>query len=355
MKQKITFLFLNIFLISILSACSNGGAIQGWSGINTDPSRGTIFLANNSQIYALQLSNGNIKWRFPEKEDGNKLFFAAPTVTSDGQLIVASYDHKLYSLNPDNGQINWTFEKAKGKFIASPLVTEDAIYASCADENLYAIDMKGNPLWVFPTKHALWSKPVLHNGVLYLAALDSQLYAFNPKNGDVIWSIDMGGASVATPVLDAKGNLYIGTFAKEMLSIDPSGKIRWRTTTQAWVWSSALIDEQQVYFGDTSGNFYGLDLSNGKVNWQIIPSATPISGTPLLINNTIYFANEGGILYAIDKQGKALWNVPVNGKVHADLHYIDNLIFVAPEGGDALLLSFSTDGQRKWSFSPPKK
>jgi len=355
MRLNLKIISLFTFLVIFLSACSSASAVQSWPGMTIDSNRQLLFVANQHNVYAINLSNSQLKWQFPEKEDGNKLFYAAPSLTPDGQLIVGGYDHKLYSINPENGQLLWTFEQAKGKYIASPLTTEKAIYASCTDENLYALDLKGNLLWSFHTKHAIWSKPVLHNGLLYLSAMDSHLYALNPDNGNMVWSTDMQGASVSSPTFDSEGNLYVGTFAKEMISMDSNGKIRWRTPTEGWVWSSPLLDDQQCYFGDISGNFYSLDKNSGAIKWKIFPSPAPITSSPVMNNQTIYFANAAENLYAVDKAGKVLWNVPIGASVHADLLLANNTIYAATDKTDALIIAFSLEGQQKWTFSPPKK
>jgi outer membrane protein assembly factor BamB len=53
--------------------------------------------------------------------------------------------------------------------------------------------------------------------------------------------------------------------------------------------------------------------------------------------------------------GKVLWNVPLGARVHADLILANNTIYAATDKTDVLIVALSLEGQRKWTFSPPKK
>src|SRR4030042_5170787 len=117
MKSKTIILFITIGLISILiSACSSTVyASTGWHGLTTNAD--TAFLAAGTQIYAIDLNTGSEDWRYPSKVNAKISFYANPVLTSDGQLIVPGYDHKLYSLNPATGSENWIFTGAKNSLI----------------------------------------------------------------------------------------------------------------------------------------------------------------------------------------------------------------------------------------------
>ena len=83
------------------------------------------------------------------------------------QLIVVDYEKMLTSLDPTDGTENWQFIDAKGKYIDSPLVTDDLIIAPNGDYSLYALDYEGNLVWTFEAEQALWTRPVTDGTTVY--------------------------------------------------------------------------------------------------------------------------------------------------------------------------------------------
>lgn len=84
----------------MLSACAGAAnTATSWPGLTVDDQ--FAYVAYNTQVYAVDLSNGKEVWRFPDEPDNSVTFFADPELTDDGQLIVGGYDFNLYSLEPD--------------------------------------------------------------------------------------------------------------------------------------------------------------------------------------------------------------------------------------------------------------
>jgi len=191
-----------------LSGCSGRRFIAtSWPGLTVD--QNTAYLAYNQHVYAIELDNGRENWRFPTEPDNSLSFYAPPTLTDDGQLLVGGYDNALYSLNPESGEVNWTFDEAKNRFIDGPLVLGQTIYAPSADETLYVLGLDGSPLdWTFSTRHAQWAKPATDGETLYISSMDHHLYALDPQTGTQLWAKDLGGAIAGTPTLSDDGTSH---------------------------------------------------------------------------------------------------------------------------------------------------
>jgi len=350
-------LILMIFLAISLSACAGGGvtAASSWPGIIVEGE--TAYLSYNQHVYAINISDGKEKWRFPSEANSKISFYAAPILTSDGQLLAGGYDHVLYSLDPEKGTENWSFKEAKNRYVGSPLASETGIFAPTADDHLYALDLKGQLSWSFQTQGAQWAAPVTDPGCkcVYLASMDHRLYAIDSQTGKAKWQTnDLGGSMVGTPAYSPDGMLYIGTFNSEMVAVNAeSGGILWQKPTDGWVWGGPALKEGKLYFGDLSGSFYAME-TNGSIDWKIKPDG-PIAQTPLLAEEAIYFTTQAGSIYAIDYAGKIRWNQTIGGKLYTRPALAGDKILVAPTGLDAYLIALDTNGTQVWQFIPEKK
>jgi len=358
MKNKHFLLFI-IFLLLLavsLSGCTGGSASRmgaaGWAGVAVDEE--TAYLAYNSHIYAISLDSGKERWRFPAEADPDISFYAAPAMTDDGQLIAGSYNNIIYSLNPVNGQVNWTFEQSSGRFIGGPLATENGIFVPSTDHNLYALDFNGKTLWApFETGEQIWTAPATDYecACIYVASMDHRIYAVDSQSGTEVWqTADLGGSIVGTPSLSLDRVLYTGTFAKEIIALDASNGIElWRFTTQDWVWSGPALDEATLYVGDLNGTLYAIDRQTGNQLWHIQTGGS-IVGKPLVRNNTIYFTSEEGSITAVDSSGNTLWSQTFEGNTYAGPVAASDFVLVATSQSDSLLVAFNTNGTQKWRF-----
>ena len=95
------------------------------------------------------------------------------------------------------------------------------ISATALPENL-------EPLWTFEVKQGFESSAVIVAGWVYVAALDSSLYA-----------------------------LELST-----------GKLKWKYRAQDEIKSSPAVSNGVVYFGDEAGAFHAVDASTGKLLWK---------------------------------------------------------------------------------------
>ncbi len=358
--RLLTFLILTVLLGTALSACTGAGAISNWPGVLVDSGSDTAYLASSQFIYAVNLANGTERWRYPEKAQTGLSFYAAPALTSDGQLIAGSYENKLYSINPNSRQQNWVYDAAKDKYVAQPLVVDSTVYAPNTDKHLYALDKTGGLLWKASGEHAFWSTPVTDGKLVYVSSMDHHVYAFDPGTGKQVWtSADLGGAMTGKVALDPAGKIYVGTLGSKMMALDAaSGKVLWQTPAKGWVWAGPLIAGDQVIFDDLDGNVYSLNASDGQVKWQVQPDKgnnREITSAPVATKDTLYFASQSGTLYAVDlATGNPRWNKSIGGQIYSDLVLAGDKILVAPMNFSAALVLADQTGNITWSYTPAK-
>ena len=209
-KHKRILIILVLALLALtLGACSGGRRIvaSGWSGATVEGD--TVYFSYGPNAFALDINTGAQQWQFPAEAINGVDFYAAPILADEGnQLLVGGYNNVLYSVNPANGLEIWAFGEAGNRYIASPLATEDGIFAANSDNTLYALDYDGQLMWKFTTDDPLWASPVWSEncGCIYQVSMDHTLYALNPENGSLVWkSEDLGGPMVSAPALSETG------------------------------------------------------------------------------------------------------------------------------------------------------
>ena len=80
-----------------------------------------------------------------------------------------------------------------------------------------------------------------------------------PKSNGVKWKYTTSNSIVASPVLDANGNIYVGSMDFYMYSLNPTGGLNWFFRTGGSISGSAIIGQNgNIYFGSADLNFYSL-------------------------------------------------------------------------------------------------
>lgn len=358
MKQKTLFLILSLLVTtSLLSACTGAMPASNWSGITAD--QDMAYLAHGSYLYAVNIKTQQESWRFPAKAENGLNFFAPPVLTADNQLLAGSYGptgYNLYSLNPVNGSINWTFDQAKGDYIASPLVTDTAIYAANADGNLYALGLDGKRLWTFESEKPLWATPAIDDtcSCLFVSSMDHKLYSLDANTGEIRWMTgDLGGAIVSTPTFMENGTVFVGTFASELVALGADdGAILWRYKTDGFVWTQPNLVDGVLYFGDSKGKLYAVDTDSVKV-WDV-QTEGPVVSMPLIKNGTIYFTVGNDTIYAYSQAGSSVWQQLLEGQFQGSVVNSGDRLLVSPLNSQTALYVLTEDGAVQWAFIPEK-
>jgi outer membrane protein assembly factor BamB len=360
-KMKKLLLITILALLALgLGACTGRRVVAaGWSGVTADEE--TVYFSYGPQAYAVSLKNGVQKWQYPSEPIAGVDFYAAPAFTPDGeQLILVSYKNEIHSVDPANGVKNWSNsvpadKRSAIRFIDSPLVTDQGIFAPASNNTLYAMDLDGGFQWEYRTEDPLWASPIWSDNCecIYQVSMDRYLYALDPVDGSLLWkSEDLGGPIVSPPAISESGLIIISTFNNEVIALDESSHdVEWRFSTSDWAWASPVIDNEQVYVSDISGVFYALELATGVINWQI-PVAGGIYDAPVVIDDLIYFSTEESSLVVVSNDGVIQRNQPIEGKLYAGPVTSGDKLLLAPSESEYYLIAMNLNGVQTWGYPP---
>jgi outer membrane protein assembly factor BamB len=367
MKSKyILFVLVAAFAAVLLSGCASRAALtNSWPGLTSDAEN--AYLASGQYVHAIRLSDGKEIWRYPAKGSSSVQFIAQPVIAPDGTIVIGSSgsDHRLVAIDPSSIDAStnapaekWIFSEARSSWVAGALILNDKLFAPNSDGKLYVLDLQDglstkSALKKIDLGGALWAQPSTDGKLVYVASVDHHLYAIDPDTYEFAWpAIDLGGAAPGTPLVGPDGSIYIGSFASEVIKVDPAtGKATPLTSTQGWVWGGPVSDGATVYFGDLDGNLFALDSANGDQLWTIKPDG-PVVGSPLVANDTIVFATESGSVYAVDQDGKIVWQHQVGGQIYTSPVIGTDKIIVAPMQAEFSLAALDTAGNQVWTYKP---
>jgi outer membrane protein assembly factor BamB len=92
-----------------------------------------------------------------------------------------------------------------------------------------------------------------------------------------------------------------------------------------------------LYFGsadgEDGGHVYALDQENGSLVWSY-DASSPVSGTPIVVGDTLYITSDHGILISVDtRTGEELWQFPLESKVNRGIAYSQGALYVTSIDG----------------------
>lgn len=365
--KKTKLLALTIFLLAlslVVSGCQGAAVANSWPGITVDGE--TAYVAYNQAVYALDLTrDGQQTETFPANSDDRSLrgalFYHPPVLLDDGYLLAGSYNNKLYEIDTRDGDASEFYADARNRWIATPLRTDNRIFAPNANGAVYAFDLSGDLVWEFETDAAIWATPVMNGSRVYIVSQDHTMYALNAATGEPVWNLDLGAASVNSPALDQNGVLYIGTFGSQLLAIDSdTGRILWDTDTQGWVWGSPVLGADGIlYLTDLEANLYAIDTADGTILWsKQVDADTGITGSALLYNEALFVVTNSGVIASYNLEGERLWKEEFASEDSpVEFHGTpvaagDDLILVPSIGTETAVFAFNTELETLWQFTP---
>jgi len=371
MRKKI---FVTVILLAavLLSGCR---VVSAWPGLSVHDD--VAYLANTTAVYAVNVKTGEELWKFTVSGGfmgSTPSFVTTPIMTEDGLLIVldSGNKHIIYALNSKdiNEQkkqpgIAWQYSGARGHWIAMPLIVDNRLFAPNSDGNVYVLDLKDGKsekkaIEVIKLSASnkqpdrLWAQPVTDGKRLYVASLDHRIFAIDLETYKVVWQKQLDAAIPSAPAIGADGMLYVGSLTKQLERFDPvTGEHTSVYETHDWVWSTPLVDGDNLYFGDVAGNFYSYNTKEGKLDWEMKLDGA-ITAVPLILGDRLLVATESGDIYAVLKDGSdyTKWYHPDNkGKAYTTPILAGDYVLAAYTESDYYLVALNSDGDLKWTFN----
>jgi outer membrane protein assembly factor BamB len=231
------------------------------------------------------------------------------TVNGMRLLIAGLGDGAVHAIKAQTGEKVWSFPAAKRAINTGVAVSGDTVFLSHGDENLEGVDLGliaaldgaqtgdlKTTKWATKGIEFGYSSPIVDGTRLYQIDNGSTLRAFDTATGKVLWTLPLGAAQKASPVL-ADGKLYVGTDGGVFFIVRPSadkGEIVSQVAlpnstnsccgsegTPEQVLGNVAISRGRIFFMSSDAIYaIGSRRATSPTGFALEEPATPAAGAP---------------------------------------------------------------------------
>ncbi|MCS7159366.1 MAG: PQQ-binding-like beta-propeller repeat protein [Gemmatales bacterium] len=289
-----------------------------------------VFGSFDGNVYCLDAQNGKLLWQFATGprlpgtkgyNDVTRGVDSSPALVN-GLVYFGAWDGHLYCLELDTGRLVWKQQLGGLVHRSGPAVDEmhGRVYIGATDGFLYCFEAKkGHSVWRRQLcerhmDHCL-ADPVLDGGRVYMGADRGSVYCLDANKGDVLWHYRQAKHLIAGAVTVYGGRVYGFTDGGgQLFCLDAaSGKELWSVYFgNGWGGCQPLVCPSQggqaciIYVTMRDGQYGKQPVSLAAVSWTgkvLWTWATGnVWGSPILVNEMLYFGSDDGYLYALEKE-----------------------------------------------------
>lgn len=229
------------------------------SPIVTEDGSVIYIISDKGRLYAIN-SDSTLKWSYPIS--GVVTIETSSPAIGQSAVYVGCQNSNLYAINSSDGTLKWSYTTPADEINSTPAVWGDTIYFGCRDHKVYAVTdagTAGNTKWSYGTGDDVNSSPALDTarGMLYVGSNNSKLFALNIFTGALKWSRTLNGdPGLSSPAVAYSNNMiYIGDLANYIYIIEnmtDSGRIVCSKVHNYEITSPAIDIDTSIWYNEYS-------------------------------------------------------------------------------------------------------
>ncbi len=272
-------------------------------------------------------------------------------VLKDDYIYMGVDDGTFYCLSKNDGAVVWTYKVmfgAEGKRIFStPVVYQDVVLFGAYDGNLYCLDrFTGKRRWVFTDADWIGSSPSVDEGRgIVFVGLEFGLInkrggvvAVDIASGKALWkNYQMTGLTHASPIYNKKHNIVVcGCNDNYIYAFNAkNGEILWKYETKGEVKYGAVFDDTRnfVIVAGMDGGVYVLHVKDGSL-FHRFEARFGFYSTPVLVGDKVIIGSLDKLVYCFNLRSKETeWSVETHGRIFASPVVDGKSVFVGSNDG----------------------
>ena len=234
---------------------------------------------------------------------------------------------KIYKFDIKNQRVIWELKIYESSLNNYPknialYLNSNILYAADNLGFLYSIDTEtGKPIWQQNYGVPFSSNLNFYKSILYVVNQNSRLYAFNPIDGEKIWSFEsLSGLikpSRSSSISILNNNLLFTNDVGDVTVIDLNQQvIVWtknilsqNTISNNLIFktSNLLIDKNDVFISSNNGDLLNFNFDTGEIKWSQKLSSIQ---NHISTDKYLFVLTENGFIIAFNKtNGTILWSL----------------------------------------------
>ncbi len=225
---------------------------------------GNVLVGSRSGLSVFDLT-GSLLWEYPAS-----LIVSAPIV-SQNRVYFGDKTGRLYAVSLDDGSMVW---EKDFEYPVYPALSSTNRIIVASGERCCALEPNGDIVWTFKSEGPITVKPVVNDGLVFVASWDTYIYALYEGSGAVKWSFEAGWGFDANPVV-SDGMLFVGSHDNNLYALHAqTGDLKWMFSCDSGIHSHPVVCDESVVFGSDDGRVYMLDVDTGMNIKYVAPGFT---------------------------------------------------------------------------------
>ena len=224
----------------------------------------------------------------------------------------------------------WTYSSSE-PVVASPTVVDNRIYFTTDNGDAVALDLDtGQQVWRYTSELPSSSTPAVVDDMVIFSVRPSRVIALDKETGALRWQSENFRTSFLASPIVVDGTVYIGGEDNKIYALDAAtGQKRWDFATKEWIIAPVAYADDTLAVTSMDGVIHILDTTTGRKRF-VFDSSSPITGSPVIHGDQVYFGTHRGIVWALDRRAitypfeRAMWRWKVQ------LYVWDMIIDEAP-------------------------
>lgn len=194
-----------------------------------------------------------------------------------------------------------------------------------------------------------------YRGNAFHSAYNTQLTG--PTSKLLSFTFDTFAPVISSPAVDSQGNLYFGSISFLFFKLSASGVFIWNTqgNDQINTSPSLNLNEDVVYYGDTSGTLYAVETSAGSLKWSTT-GASSFTSSPYYYENKglpiVFIGSNDDSIYGFNAlNGSLKWSRKTNSGIDFSSPVVFNQILYIGSTDTTLRAYNALSGQPLWLYN----
>jgi serine/threonine-protein kinase len=285
------------------------------------------------------------------------------SVVAAGESPVVYYGSKfggVVALNVDTQQQVWRQPVPSGNatndalkaVYSTPVLHNGLLHFGDYGGGVYAVSADGAVAWqkTIPghvlTDAVLYQKSPTETVVLY-GSSDGEVHAFDSASGSELWTFSTGDKPIWGIPAIVSGTLYVPSMNGTLYAVDlATGAEAWKYATGGPLAGSVAVDSANIIFGSFDKNLYALDVNTRTPAWTF-PGGNWFWTRAAVYNGVLYAGGLDHNIYALDPAtGVEKWRFTTGGAVRATPTLVNDRLIVGSEDGSVYALTLN--GVQSW-------